>query len=128
MYGGAKKINIYIPEFPMPEPSVPVTIYYLSWCPACGRALEALRNFRDNNGNPMLYATYDAEALMTNMLRQKKANTVDEDMLASEGRQLLYKKLDKLTKGYRYFPMVFVRGKFIGGSTDLIKFLKKLTA
>lgn len=116
----------YIPDFPMPQRNEQVTIYYLKWCPACGRALDALKKFRDKKGNPLLYVAYDAEALMANLLRQAGYSEINEELLSSKGRQLLFKKIDRLTGKYRYFPMIFMRGKFIGGSTDLIEVLTQL--
>lgn len=123
MYGGQGE---YIPEFPLPDKSQQIVIYYLSWCPSCKRALEALRNFRDKKGNPMLYSAYDAEALMTNLLRQTGKKKVDQNDLGGRGRSLFFKHLDGLTGKYRYFPLVFVQGKFIGGSSDLIQALNQL--
>ena len=116
----------YIPDFPLPEKSQQIVVYYLSWCPACKRALEALKSFRDQKGNPLLYTTYDAEALMTNLLRQAGKKRIDQDDLSGRGRTLYFKKLDGLTGKYRFFPQVFVQGKFLGGSSDLIEALNKL--
>ena len=33
----------------------------------------------------------------------------------------IYEKIDKLTKNYRYFPIIFKKNKFIGGFEDLKK-------
>ena len=34
----------------------------------------------------------------------------------------IYKKVDNITNNYRYFPMIFHNGKFIGGYTELEKY------
>ena len=119
-------INEYIPDFPLPEKNQQIVVYYVPWCPACKRALDALKGFRDQRGNPLLYTVYDAEALMTNLLRQAGKKKVNQDDLSGRGRTLFFKKLDGLTEKYRFFPLVFIQGKFIGGSSDLIEALDNL--
>lgn len=123
MYGGQSE---YIPDFPLPETSQQIVIYYLAWCPYCKRALEAVRNFRDAKGNPMLYVAYDAEALMTNLLRQKGKKRINSNDLNGQGRTLFFKKLNDMTNNYKSFPLVFGQGQFMGGSSELIEVLKKL--
>ena len=41
--------------------------------------------------------------------------------LTNVNKDDIYNKLDSLTGKYRYFPMIFNKGKFIGGYTDLEK-------
>ena len=41
--------------------------------------------------------------------------------LTSVNRDDIYNKVDSLTGKYRYFPMIFNKGKFIGGYTELEK-------
>lgn len=44
-----------------------------------------------------------------------------EVKVTSKNKDVVYKKTDPLTKKYRYFPMIFKSGKFIGGYTELKK-------
>lgn len=39
--------------------------------------------------------------------------------MTSENKERIYKKIDKLTNNYRYFPIIFREGEFIGGYTEL---------
>ena len=41
-----------------------------------------------------------------------------------EDKDKIFKKLEKKTNNYRYFPIIFHKKKFIGGFVDLEKELK----
>jgi glutaredoxin len=99
----------FIAPFPMPKKEDQFTLYTIEGCPSCRGALELLRNLKIN-GKPVLFKAYNADMLMELLERHEQGK---------DGRSLLFKKMDKLTKGYRYFPMIFIRGKFIGGFDEL---------
>ena len=46
-------------------------------------------------------------------------------MLTKKNQDKIYESIDSLTKKYRYFPVIFYKGKFIGGYTELKKILEK---
>jgi glutaredoxin len=41
-----------------------------------------------------------------------------------ENKDKIFEKLEEKTDGYRYFPIIFYKKKFIGGFADLEKYLK----
>ena len=46
-------------------------------------------------------------------------------MLTQKNQDRIYESIDSLTKKYRYFPMIFYKGKFLGGYKELKKKLEK---
>jgi len=106
-------MTTFIAPFPMPKKEDQFTLYTIEGCPSCRGALELLRNLKIN-GKPVLFKAYNADMLMELLEKDVKRKESEKD-----GRSLLFKKMDKLTKGYRYFPMIFIRGKFIGGFDEL---------
>ena len=55
------------------------------------------------------------------LLSQKGINYKAE--VANDSNKVkIYKKVDNITNNYRYFPMIFHNGKFIGGYTELEKY------
>ena len=46
-------------------------------------------------------------------------------MLTKENQNKIYESIDSLTKKYRYFPVIFYKGKFLGGYTELKKKLEQ---
>ena len=44
-----------------------------------------------------------------------------ETRVTNSNKEAVYKKTDPLTKSYRYFPMVFIDGRFKGGYTEFKK-------
>ena len=43
------------------------------------------------------------------------------EIINDDNRMVIYEELDNITGKYRYFPMIFYNGKFIGGYTELEK-------
>lgn len=44
-------------------------------------------------------------------------------VLDNNNRDIIYNCIDKITNNYRYFPMIFLNCKFVGGYTDLLRSL-----
>jgi len=76
------------------RPKVKWTIYTKEGCPYCKNAKELLRN----NG----YNFKETIVTQRNMSR-------------------IYSKIDSQTDSYRYFPVIFLNDKFIGGYSELSK-------
>lgn len=55
------------------------------------------------------------------LLSQKGINYKVE-VANNSNKVQIYKKVDIITNNYRYFPMIFHNGKFIGGYTELEKY------
>ena len=51
------------------------------------------------------------------LLREKKVTFKTYNATSDK----VFEKTDKMTKGYHYFPMIFKKGKFVGGYTELEK-------
>lgn len=116
----------YIPDFPMPSNNIPITIYYLPHCGFSQKALNALQNFRDKKGNPLLYKTCNAEVIMAHLLMKKGNKNVTKELVDKKGRQLFFPMLDKYTNKYRSFPLIFIKNNFIGGCSELLMILNEL--
>ena len=59
-----------------------------------------------------------AKKLLENKGKKFKTKTLDDSNMKE-----IYKSVDSLTGEYRYFPMVFYDGKFIGGYSELTNVL-----
>jgi glutaredoxin 3 len=70
------------------------TIYSKEGCPYCKNAKELLK---------------------------KNRKTFKEIKVTNKNITQIYSKIDKKTKNYRYFPIIFKKNKFIGGFEDLKK-------
>jgi glutaredoxin 3 len=70
------------------------TIYSKEGCPYCKNAKELLK---------------------------KNQKTFKEIKVTDKNITQIYSKIDKKTKNYRYFPIIFKKNKFIGGFEDLKK-------
>jgi glutaredoxin len=46
---------------------------------------------------------------------------VEIEVINDDNKLVIYEELDNITGKYRFFPMIFYNGKFIGGYTDLQK-------
>ena len=46
-------------------------------------------------------------------------------MITEKNKDKIYESIDPLTKKYRYFPIIFYKGKFIGGFKELKQQLEK---
>jgi glutaredoxin len=46
-------------------------------------------------------------------------------MATDKNKQQIYQSIDTLTKNYRYFPIIFYKGKFLGGFKELQHTLEK---
>jgi glutaredoxin len=46
-------------------------------------------------------------------------------MITEKNKDKIYESIDPLTKKYRYFPVIFYKGKFIGGFKELKQKLEK---
>lgn len=99
----------FVAPFPLPKKEDQFTVYLLKGCPSCEGAMELLQKLKIK-GKPVLFKAYSANMLMENLIKANRGGS---------GRELFFNKMDKYTKGYRYFPMIFIHGKFIGGYDDL---------
>lgn len=54
-------------------------------------------------------------------LLKKNRKTFKEIKVTDKNITQIYSKIDKKTKNYRYFPIIFKKNKFIGGFEDLKK-------
>ena len=46
-------------------------------------------------------------------------------MITENNKDKIYESIDPLTKKYRYFPVIFYKGKFIGGFKELKQTIEK---
>lgn len=46
-------------------------------------------------------------------------------MITKKNKDTIYESIDSLTKKYRYFPVIFYKGKFIGGFKELKQNIEK---
>ncbi len=46
-------------------------------------------------------------------------------MITEKNKDKIYESIDPLTKKYRYFPVIFYKGKFIGGFKELKQKIEK---
>lgn len=70
------------------------TIYSKSGCPSCQNAKDLFKNKK---------------------IKFKEIKVTDKNI------ENIYKKIDKKTNNYRYFPIIFKKNKFIGGFAELEK-------
>lgn len=75
-----------------------LTVYYVSWCPICTKAINFIRDKR---------------------LRHKLVN-VDDFNGKDEVFRLLKNNTD-MEKSHKTVPAIFHNGKFIGGCEELLK-------
>ena len=52
-------------------------------------------------------------------LLSTKVKSYNVEILTDTNKEEIYNRVDKITNNYRYFPMIFYNGKFIGGYTEL---------
>ena len=78
------------------------------------------------NNNEWFIVTLDGCGYCTKakQLLQSKNIKYDTQTLTESNSKEIYQSIDSLTKEYRYFPMIFHSGKFIGGYGDLEKYFK----
>lgn len=109
----------YIPNFPAPYTTDTLTVYYIDGCPYCNKTRETLQTFTYNN-KPLKYALFNIDHI-------------------AEDRQDFWKKIDPyLTNRYfqsrlgsyqpkhKTYPVIFLKGKLIGGNSDLQDILTSL--
>ena len=82
-------------------------IFYSSWCEYSKKALDLLR---DNN---LSYKAYSIESIKGGMERLLK--------LLKNNKEETYSEFDP---NYKTRPIIFYKGKFIGGYTELVKYIK----
>ena len=58
-------------------------------------------------------------------LLQKNKLKLHSQMLTKSNKDKIYESIDIMTKKYRYFPIIFYKGKFLGGYTELKKTLEQ---
>lgn len=58
------------------------------------------------------------------LLKQHKLRFKTE-MITEKNKNKIYESIDSLTKKYRYFPVIFYKGKFIGGFKELKQKIEK---
>ena len=75
-------------------------IYTKAGCPYCSKAMELLKS-------------------------QNSSAQVTKFEMTSSNKQSVYTLIDSLTSSYRYYPIIFHKGKFVGGFSDLKKYLNK---
>jgi glutaredoxin 3 len=88
--GGKKKQDNKCKGVPKPNTNDEWTIYTLSWCGYCKAAKS--------------------------LLKEKKQKFVEHDVSELSN---VNSCLSNLTKDYNLYPMIFKKGKFIGGFSDL---------
>ena len=54
-------------------------------------------------------------------LLQKHKFKFHTQMLTQKTKDTIYESIDNMTKKYRYFPIIFYKGEFLGGYTELKK-------
>lgn len=54
-------------------------------------------------------------------LLKDKNIEVEIEVINDDNRVVIYEELDNITGKYRYFPMIFYNGKFMGGYAELEK-------
>lgn len=97
--------------------------------PSKRKSRSAKRSIKRKNFKPTLKGWYiitkegcpyckDAKNLLDN--KGQKYKSIN---MTSSNREKIYKDIDLLTKNYRYVPMVFKDGKFIGGFSELKTFI-----
>ena len=57
----------------------------------------------------------------TKKLLKEKNIEADIEVINNDNKLIIYKEIDDITNNYRYFPVIFYNGKFIGGYTELQK-------
>ena len=57
----------------------------------------------------------------TKKLLHEKNIEADIEVINDANKLVIYEEIDNITDNYRYFPMIFYNGKFIGGYTELQK-------
>lgn len=77
------------------------TIYSKSGCPYCDKAKEML------DMQFLSYVEYSCDIYL----------------LRADDKAAFLATMDETTKGWRTFPMIFHRDVFVGGYTDLVKYL-----
>jgi glutaredoxin 3 len=84
------------PSSPSPSPhhSRTFTIYTIEGCPYCKKAKD---------------------------LVTKNGKHFKEIVVTNQNKRKIYSKIDSMTGMYRYFPIIFVGNRFIGGFTELQK-------
>ena len=54
-------------------------------------------------------------------LLKKHKLRFNTQMLTQTNKDTIYESIDNMTKKYRYFPIIFYKGEFLGGYTELKK-------
>ena len=85
---------------------------------------DKFRNIENSKIEYLLY-TQDTCSYCSNAknLLDKKNILYKEIKVKYEDSNNIFKKLEKKTSGYKYFPIIFKKNKFIGGFNDLNKLL-----
>ncbi len=78
------------------------------------------------NNNEWFIITLDGCGYCTKAKQFLESKNIkyDTQNLTNLNSKEIYESIDSLTKEYRYFPMIFHSGKFIGGYCDLEKYFK----
>jgi len=106
----------YCPAFPAPYESDTLTVYYIEGCPYCNKTRKTLQNFKYND-KPLKYVLFDIDELCNNN-RKDFWNRIDP--------YLKNKYFSNGNSKHSTFPVVFLKGKLIGGNSELQTILSKL--
>jgi glutaredoxin 3 len=85
---------------------------------------DKFRNIENSKFEYLLY-TQDAcpYCLDAKKILDKKNISYKEINVKYENRNNIFKKLEKKTNGYKYFPIIFKKNKFVGGFKELKELL-----
>ena len=90
--------------FPYPKKNISIVIYGCNSCQFCLDSKDYLDNIDKK------YKYYDIDEIVKNKLVKNR-------------KEILEKLKDKIGD-YRYIPIIFIKGKFIGGYEELKKKIK----
>lgn len=109
--------GVYMPNFPVPYTTDVVTVYYIEGCPYCNAARAALEEFR-YNGAPLKYALFNVNTIAPS--REEFWIKINPYLKNT------YYNISSLTQ-HNTFPVVFIKGKFLGGNAELQEALAKVS-
>ncbi len=106
----------YVPVFPEPYTSDTLTVYYIDGCPYCNKTRESLQTFTYNN-KPLKYVLLNVDEVSNS--RNQFWSKINPFL-----GQTYYPKAS--ASKHNTFPVIFLKGKLIGGNSDLQDILTSL--